>query len=140
MLTANSELEPQAEVVDKRNTRQIHPASGERACPAEWSSPLSPAGLSRAVQFACRGRQIPVARIFNTAQVNAAYLNIRKYSSDCACTSSASGCQQRHLASGAVQSMARVHRYACGRLLDWRFSTVDARHKLQHIYPSVSTG
>ena len=24
--------------------------------------------------------------------------------------------------------------------IDWRFTTVDARHKLQHIYPSVSTG
>ena len=24
--------------------------------------------------------------------------------------------------------------------IDWRFTTVDARHKLQHIYPWVSTG
>ncbi len=24
--------------------------------------------------------------------------------------------------------------------IDWRFSTMDARYKLQHIYPSVSTG
>jgi transposase len=24
--------------------------------------------------------------------------------------------------------------------IDWRFSTVDARHKLQHVYPPVSTG
>ena len=24
--------------------------------------------------------------------------------------------------------------------IDWRFTTADARHKLQHIYPSVSTG